>query len=548
MRRISEVFSLVFALFCPSFLGITQPHVDEVWRRIKEGGIVVQEVVGGEAYDSRGKKTVFARVNFGKGMEAVEATPAGASTGTLEGFVKPSEEALDSIKRIGDWMRRQKIKAGEQDRLDIGMRVLDGTSNLKNLGANATIAVSMAFAKASAKAQSKYLWQYLQEKIKGATPGRPWSFSNFGNGGKHFKGKLSGYQHLEFQEIMVVPLGAKSARQALEWKDMVFAKLGELIRNDPSVTLIETQPYGDEAGWAPLFDEAKLKVEGLDKVQKYVQLVIEAIKQSGLTPGKDMAIAFDVAANTLQENAGLRIAREYLIKKSNPLWKDFKIDWYLTDDEISHLFILLAGGVNDRAINYLASFYYRRPDAGYLFEGKVRTTEEMIEYYERLVKNYPIISIEDPLSEWDSEIVEASLIPRRGWEEITALLEPRGVEIIADDLVVSSPELAQKGIERGSFTGAIAKPNQNGLLEGERGIFRFIEILIQNGKKVIVSHRSGEVVRLDDQPWISTFIADLAYAFHAWGLKAGGVASGYPERREKYQRLIEIEENEQRLP
>lgn len=522
-------------------------------RRLKILNAEIKNIEGGLAYDSRGKKTVFAQIVFSDGSKGIEATPAGASTGSQEANTVEVETAIENINMIAQKMKEKGFRAGEQNEFDNWLRELDGRPNLSNLGGNTTTALSMAFASASAKSKGKYLWQYLNELARGKTkPGLPLTFKNFGNGGKH------SISNLEVQEVMLVVLNAKSAREELKMSDKIFAELRKLLQEDPAVRLDPEKPYGDEAGYAPIFDEKVLKEQGMDKLQKATSLMIQAIRRAGYRPGIDAGVAYDVAANTLWENAGEKIAKEFLEKWENTpqdrseFITALKREWNLTTEEVREFQSLAE---EKEKINYLVERYYRREDAGYLYEGEIRSTRWMLDYYYNRIVNNPkfmtpdgrqvIVSIEDPLSEWDWGYYDDKGSPfrRRGWEMITKLLGDT-TWIVIDDLSVTNLSLFQEAIKRGVGNTILIKVNQNGTLAGEVGTLAVIEQAVDNEYKWIVSHRSGEVVKIGDQPWVSTFIADLAYGTGALGLKTGGLAPGFPERRNKYERLIEIQEKE----
>ncbi|RLD14202.1 MAG: phosphopyruvate hydratase [Caldiserica bacterium] len=168
------------------------------------------------------------------------------------------------------------------------------------------------------------------------------------------------------------------------------------------------------------------------------------------------------------------------------------------------------------AIDSAASEFYK--DGKYLFEGKERTAKEMIDYYEKIVEGYPIISIEDPLSEDDFE----------GWKEITRRLGKR-IQIVGDDIFVTNKERLLKGIENGIANAILIKLNQIGTLTETLEVIRIAK---DNNYKVMVSHRSGETE--------DTYIADLSVGSNAYQIKTGAPARG--ERTAKYNRLIRIEE------
>ena len=191
-----------------------------------------------------------------------------------------------------------------------------------------------------------------------------------------------------------------------------------------------------------------------------LELIVEAIAKSGYTLGKDIALALDVAATE----------------------------------------------------------FYSEATVTYKFEGKERTTDEMIAYYAELLERFPLVSIEDPLAEDDWA----------GWTKMTAQLGDR-VQIVGDDLYVTNPSRLQRGIDEKAGNAILVKVNQIGTLTETRDA---VELAQSKGMKAIISHRSGETE--------DTFIADLAVATNAGQIKTGAPARS--ERVAKYNQLLRIEE------
>lgn len=230
--------------------------------------------------------------------------------------------------------------------------------------------------------------------------------------------------------------------------------------------LLKTHGYstavGDEGGFAPDLPDAK-------EALKYI---VDAIVIAGYKPGEDVKIALDVAASELYE-------------------ANFKK--YVFDGE--------------------AQMHGHKV---------IRSTEEMIDYYEELMEKFPIISIEDPLDEEDWE----------GWELLTTRLGSQ-VQLVGDDLFVTNTKRLKKGIEKGVANAILIKVNQIGTLTEA---FDAIEMAKNAGYKAVISHRSGETV--------DTMIADIAVAFNAGQIKSGAPCRG--ERIEKYNQLLRIEEKLER--
>ena len=157
-------------------------------------------------------------------------------------------------------------------------------------------------------------------------------------------------------------------------------------------------------------------------------------------------------------------------------------------------------------------------DGKYKIEGKELTSEELIKYYEDLLSNYPIVSIEDPMAENDWE----------GWKQITKALGDK-VQLVGDDLFTTNPEILSKGIEEGIANAILIKLNQIGTVSETLDTIRLAQL---NNYRYIISHRSGETE--------DTFIAHLAVATNSGQIKTGAPARG--ERTAKYNELLRIEE------
>ncbi len=286
------------------------------------------EAVGArEILDSRGNPTVEVEVALDDGTLARAAVPSGASTGAYEavelrdgdadryggkGVQKAVQAVLDTIgpELIG-------IEATEQRIVDQELLDLDGTPDKSRLGANATLGVSLAVAKAAAESAGLPLFRYLGGPNAHVLPV---PMLNILNGGAHAD------TNVDVQEFMIAPIGAPTFAEALRWGAEVYHSLKSVLKARGLTTSV-----GDEGGFAP---DLPTNRDALD-------LILEAISATGLTPGRDVALALDVAATE----------------------------------------------------------FYR--DGGYAFEGTSRTADEMTAYYADLVSSYPIVSIEDPLDEGD---------------------------------------------------------------------------------------------------------------------------------------------------
>jgi enolase len=316
--------------------------------------------------------------------------------------------------------------------LDQALISLDGTENKSRLGANALLAVSLAFAKAAALSSGKMLYQYIGN---GTTLPRP--MMNIINGGAHADNELA------IQEFMIVPLKFSSSREALRCGAEIFQSLRATLKKRGYNTNV-----GDEGGVAPNIARAS---EALD-------YIMEAIVAAGYKPQDEVAIAIDAAASEFYE------------------------------DQIYHI------------------------------EDEVLASDELVKYYVNLVNNYPIISLEDPMSEHDHV----------GWKIITEALGGK-IQIVGDDIFVTNPKILKKGIEDHIANAVLIKLNQIGTLTET---METIKLAHANGYKAIISHRSGETE--------DTTIAHLAV-----GSGAGQIKTGSPCRTDricKYNELMRIEE------
>ncbi|OAB62902.1 enolase [Leptolyngbya valderiana BDU 20041] len=237
-----------------------------------------------EILDSRGRPTVEAEVRLANGAVGVAKVPSGASTGTFEahelrdgdsqryggkGVLKAVENVKDKIapELVG------KVDALEQMKIDAVMLHRDGSANKANLGANAILAVSLANARACASALDIPLYRYLGGPLANLLPV---PMMNVINGGEHAA------NNIDFQEYMIVPVGAESFKEALRWGSEVFSSLSKVLDDKGLLTGV-----GDEGGFAP----------NLGSNKEAAELLIQAIERAGYKPGEQVALALDVAAS-----------------------------------------------------------------------------------------------------------------------------------------------------------------------------------------------------------------------------------------------------------
>ncbi len=405
----------------------------------------IKSIEAYEVIDSRSNPTVECKLVLENGISVTALVPSGASTGEREalelrdggkrfngkGVLNACENVNKIIapKLVGKHVEKQK-------EIDEIMLALDGTEFKTKLGANAMLSVSLAVAKANALNKKKSLFKTLGNGTLLPTP-----MMNVINGGAHAD------SNVDFQEFMIMPIGAKTFMQAMQMASETFAQLKKILKAKKYSTGV-----GDEGGFAPNF---KSNEEPLDTI-------VKAIETAGFVPGKDIAIALDVAASEFYDSK----TKKYVLAKS---------------------------------------------------KGGELTTSQMINWYAELIKKYPIISIEDPLSENDWA----------GWTKITTKLGNK-IQIVGDDVFVTNPKILKEGINRGVANAILIKLNQIGTLTET---LETIALAKANGYNTIISHRSGETE--------DTFIADLAVGVESGQIKTGSICR--TDRVAKYNQLIRIE-------
>lgn len=397
-----------------------------------------------EILDSRGNPTVEVEVLLEDGVLSRAAVPSGASTGAFEAYELRDEDkkrylgkgvlkAVDAvIDEIGPAL--EGFDAADQRLIDQAMIELDGTENKKRLGANAILGVSLAVAKAAADSADLPLFRYVGGPNAHTLPV---PLMNIINGGAHAD------TGVDIQEFMAVPHGAESFSEALRWGVEIYHSLKSLLKKNGMATGL-----GDEGGFAP----------DLPNNRGALEFIVGAIEQAGFKPGKDIALALDVAS----------------------------------------------------------SEFYK--DGAYHFEGQKRSSAEMTAYYAELARDFPLVSIEDPLDEDDWS----------GWTHITAELGDK-LQLVGDDLYVTNPVRLQKGIDLAAGNSILVKVNQIGTLTETLDA---VSLAQRHGMKAILSHRSGETE--------DTTIADLAVATDCGQIKTGAPARS--DRVAKYNQLLRIEE------
>lgn len=413
-----------------------------------------------EALDSRGRPTVACEVRLTGGASGTATVPSGASTGAHE-----ARELRDGGLRYGGRGVRRAVEgvngeiapavsgfdATDQEGLDGALRALDGTPSLGRLGANAVLAVSVGAALAAAEASGAPLYHWLAGP---AGPLLPLPMVNVVSGGAHAGGAV------DFQDFLVVPVGAATFGQALEWAWRVRHATAELA----SERGLEAALVADEGGLGPRLPSSRAALE----------LLASGIERSGLVPWEQAAIAVDVAATQLVVPA----------QAGSPL------------DESE----------NQAPVTYRLAA-----------EDRTLSAPELVALLESWCGAFPIVSIEDLLGEDDWE----------GWADATRRLGSR-VQLVGDDLFVTSVERLERGVTAGTANAVLVKPNQAGTLSAAR---LCVERAREAGYATIASARSGDT----EDSWL----ADLSLGWRTGQIKVGSLTRS--ERTAKWNRLLAVE-------
>lgn len=429
-----------------------------------------------EVLDSRGNPTIEVAA-FSSRFSSRAIVPSGASTGTHEALELRDNDkkryggkgVLKAVANVNGLINR-KLRGydiSNQRLLDETLIALDGTPNKSRLGANAILGVSLACAHLASLEARLPLFKYLA-KISGthSKNGKfllPVPMMNIINGGVHARSGL------EFQEMMIAPLGARKFSEALRMGAEIFQMLKKLLEAHGVSTAV-----GDEGGFAPQ----------LGSHEKAIELIMTAIKKAGYKAGRDVFMAFDVAA----------------------------------------------------------SEFYREGKYELKIRGKKQlvSAEELIDYFKDICNMCPVFSIEDGCAEddWDGWklLTKKFGAPRttlqhkvvRGARE-NRQQDRRGIQIVGDDLFVTNPARLQRGIDQNIGNSILIKLNQIGTLTETIDVIKQAH---KAGYTCVVSHRSGETE--------DTTIAHLAVGLATGQIKTGSLSR--TERIAKYNELLRIEE------
>jgi enolase len=404
------------------------------------------DIIGRQILDSRGNPTVEVDVVLEDGSMGRAAVPSGASTGKHEAVeLRDGDKSrylgkgvLKAVEAVNVAIAEQLVAMDAEDQvaIDEAMIALDGTPNKSKLGANAILGVSLAVAKAAAEAAGLPLYRYV-----GGTSARvlPVPMMNIVNGGAHADNPI------DFQEFMIMPIGAPSFSEGLRMGSEIFHTLKKKLHDAGHNTNV-----GDEGGFAPNIKSAEAALD----------FVMSAIEAAGYKPGEDIALALDCAATEF-----------------------FK-------------------------------------DGSYVYEGerKTRDPKAQAKYLAKLVGSYPIVSIEDGMSEDDWE----------GWKALTDLVGSK-CQLVGDDLFVTNVTRLSQGIKEKTANSILVKVNQIGSLTETLAA---VEMAQRAGYTAVMSHRSGETE--------DSTIADLSVAMNCGQIKTGSLARS--DRTAKYNQLLRIEE------
>jgi enolase len=272
----------------------------------------IVDIIGREILDSRGNPTVECDVLLESGAMGRAAVPSGASTGSREAIELRDGDAsrylgkgvLTAVEHVNTEISEAMmgLDATEQAYIDRILIDLDGTENKSRLGANATLAVSMAVARAAAEESGLPLYRYLGGS---AAMAMPVPMVNVINGGAHAN------NNLDLQEMMIIPVGAPSFREALRWSAETFHALKKILHDRHMSTAV-----GDEGGFAP----------NLDNHESAIRLILEAIERAGFEPGGQIALGLDCAASEFYRDGQYHLAGEGLTL-SAPQFTDLLATW-----------------------------------------------------------------------------------------------------------------------------------------------------------------------------------------------------------------------------
>jgi len=408
--------------------------------------------MGYQVLDSRGRPTVAALISLEDGSSHTARVPSGASTGRHEAVeLRDGEHEASNrfysgtsvehaVNNIDTKVAPSLIgKAIDLETVDKHLAAIDPTENHQNIGANATLATSLAAALAHAHSRKLSLARYFQPTGKLLIP---MPMVNILSGGAHAN------RSLDIQDILIVPNGASSFTEALSWIVAVREMAAKLGSQEGKITHL----VADEGGLGIAFES----------IESACDFLLKAINKVGLTVGSQVSLALDVASTQFFDGEKYNLATM----------------------------------------------------------GRSFSSDEFVTYILNLVKNFPIISIEDPFAEDDWS----------AWKSFSGSA-PRQLQILGDDLLTTNSMRLDQAIIEKSANAILIKPNQNGLVTSTQSVLKQAQAA---GFKVVVSARSGET----EDSWL----ADLAVGWRAGQIKVGSTHGS--ERTAKWNRLLELEATE----
>ena len=404
----------------------------------------IVDVNARQILDSRGNPTVEVDMVFSNDIIGRGISPSGASTGILEALelrdgdkdIYMGKSVYDAVNNINTTIKNSIINQSfEQYTLDELLINLDGTENKKNLGANAILAVSLAFAHAKAKALNIPLYKTFDEE---AGLSLPVPMMNIINGGAHANNDL------DFQEFMILPIGFDSFSDSLRAGVEIF----HILKNNLNKKSLATS-VGDEGGFAP----------NISSNNEALEVILDSIEKAGYKSGEEVYLGLDVASSEFYQDS-----------------------------------------------SYIMS------------DGNSYDSKGFCTYLESLCDDYPIISIEDGMSESDWE----------GWEILTNKLDKK-IQLVGDDVFVTNQKIFKTGIDKKVANAILIKFNQIGTITETLDT---INLAKKNNYNYIISHRSGETEDVT--------IADMSVGTSSGQIKTGSLSRS--DRVAKYNQLLRIEE------
>ncbi len=409
----------------------------------------IASVQARQILDSRGNPTVEVDVITDQGVLGRAAVPSGASTGIHEAVeLRDGDKGyylgkgvLKAVNNVNTAIREalSGMYVFDQNAIDQKMIELDGSENKGNLGANAILGVSLACAKAAAEEARQPLYRYVGGVNANLLP---IPMMNIINGGSHADNSI------DFQEFMIMPVGATNFSDAIRMGTEVFHHLKKVLKDKGYSTNV-----GDEGGFAP----------NLKSNEEAIESVLKAIEVAGYKPGEDIYIAMDAASS----------------------------EFYIEKEKVYH---------------------FKKSS------GDKLSPAEMVDYWAKWTKKYPILSIEDGLAEDDW----------KGWKLLSDKIGDK-VQLVGDDLFVTNVKRLKQGIDQGVANSILVKVNQIGSLSET---IDAVQLAHTNSYTSVMSHRSGETE--------DATIADLAVALNCGQIKTGSASRS--DRMAKYNQLLRIEE------